>query len=225
MSARILPALALLALLALGRAAGAEEKVRLGYNANSARNIASLVLHVIERKALFANEGLAVELVGLPGTTAMVDSLDNGTVDVTPQGSVLDEQGCPGEGNTHLQDASVEPRTLPGLLLFWDSTANPAGTAQIGFADTAAVILGRGNDQIPVAQAAYALRDQSVRRATPGCLNEPSMHDHPRRGHPRIPDLRGVMAITSRAAGAVRRLPVCGEVVVERMAARGSDGR
>jgi NitT/TauT family transport system substrate-binding protein len=83
MRARILPALALLALLALGRAAGAEEKVRLGYNANSARNIASLVLHVIERKALFANEGLAVELVGLPGTTAMVDSLDNGTVDVT----------------------------------------------------------------------------------------------------------------------------------------------
>ena len=83
MRARILPALALLALLALGRAAGAEEKVRLGYNANSARNIASLVLHVIERKALFANEGLAVELVGLPGTTAMVDALDNGTVDVT----------------------------------------------------------------------------------------------------------------------------------------------
>src|SRR5258707_13096345 len=83
MTARILPALALLVLLALDRAAGAEEKVRLGYNANSARNIASLVLHVIERKALFANEGLAVELVGLPGTTAMVDALDNGTVDVT----------------------------------------------------------------------------------------------------------------------------------------------
>src|SRR6266403_92367 len=60
MRPRILPALALLALLALDRAAGAEEKVRLGYNANSARNIASLVLHVIERKALFANEGLAV---------------------------------------------------------------------------------------------------------------------------------------------------------------------
>lgn len=83
MSPRILSALAALALLASARVAGAEDKVRLGYNANSARNIASLVLHVIERKALFANEGLAVELVGLPGTTAMVDALDNGTVDAT----------------------------------------------------------------------------------------------------------------------------------------------
>src|SRR5437588_7355115 len=31
-----------------------------------------------------------------------------------------------------------------------------AGTAQIGFADTAAVILGRGNDQIPTKLVSYA---------------------------------------------------------------------
>ena len=35
------------------------------------------------RQGLLAREGLAVELVGLPGTTHMVDALDNGTVEVT----------------------------------------------------------------------------------------------------------------------------------------------
>jgi ABC-type nitrate/sulfonate/bicarbonate transport system substrate-binding protein len=75
--------LVLLTSLALVQAAGAQDKIRLGHNANSARNIASLPLHVLMRQGLFAREGLAVELVGLPGTTHMVDALDNGSVDVT----------------------------------------------------------------------------------------------------------------------------------------------
>jgi ABC-type nitrate/sulfonate/bicarbonate transport system substrate-binding protein len=73
----------LLLVLAQAQAAHAEDKIRLGHNANSARNIASLPLHVLMRQGLFARESLAVELVGLPGTTHMVDALDHGTVDVT----------------------------------------------------------------------------------------------------------------------------------------------
>ena len=75
--------LALLTSLALVQAARAEDKIRLGHNANSARNIASLPLRILMRQGLFAREGLAVELVGLAGTTHMVDALDTGTVDVT----------------------------------------------------------------------------------------------------------------------------------------------
>lgn len=75
--------LSLLLPLALIQAGHAEDKIRLGHNANSARNIAALPLQVLTRQGLFAREGLVVELVGLPGTTHMVDSLDRGIVDVT----------------------------------------------------------------------------------------------------------------------------------------------
>ena len=76
-------ALALLMSLALLQAARAEDKIWLGHNANSARTIGSLPLHVLMRHGLLAREGLAVELVGLPGTTHMIDALDNGVVDIT----------------------------------------------------------------------------------------------------------------------------------------------
>jgi len=75
--------LSLLLPLALIQAGHAEDKIRLGHNANSARNIAALPLQVLTRQGLFAREGLVVELVGLPGTTHMVDALDRGIVDVT----------------------------------------------------------------------------------------------------------------------------------------------
>ncbi len=68
---------------ALAEPSRAADTIRLGHNANSARNIASLPLHVLMRRGLFAREDLAVELVGLPGTTHMVDALDQGRVDVT----------------------------------------------------------------------------------------------------------------------------------------------
>ena len=77
------PILALVTSLALAQPGQAQDKIRLGHNANSARNIGSLPLHILMRQALFAREGLAVELVGLPGTTHMVDALDTGTVEVT----------------------------------------------------------------------------------------------------------------------------------------------
>ncbi len=77
------PILALVTSLALAQPGQAQDKIRLGHNANSARSIGSLPLHILMRQALFAREGLAVELVGLPGTTHMVDALDTGTVEVT----------------------------------------------------------------------------------------------------------------------------------------------
>jgi len=80
---RISPILALLTLLALAQPGQAQERIRLGHNVNSVRNIGSLPLHLVMRQGLFAREGLAVELVGLPGTTHMVAALDAGTVDVT----------------------------------------------------------------------------------------------------------------------------------------------
>jgi ABC-type nitrate/sulfonate/bicarbonate transport system substrate-binding protein len=77
------PILAVLISLALAHPGQAQDKIRLGHNANSVRSIGSLPLHVVMRQRLFAREGLAVELVGLPGTTHMIDALDTGTVDVT----------------------------------------------------------------------------------------------------------------------------------------------
>jgi NitT/TauT family transport system substrate-binding protein len=77
------PILALVTSLALAQPGQARDKIRLGHNANSARSIGALPLHILMRQALFAREGLAVELVGLPGTTHMVDALDSDTVEVT----------------------------------------------------------------------------------------------------------------------------------------------
>lgn len=57
--------------------------LRLGFNANSARNIGEVPNTVAERKGFFAREGLAVTMVPLQGTTHMVAALDRGEVDVT----------------------------------------------------------------------------------------------------------------------------------------------
>jgi ABC-type nitrate/sulfonate/bicarbonate transport system substrate-binding protein len=57
--------------------------LRLGFNANSARNIGEVPNTVAERNGFFAREGLAVTMVPLQGTTHMVAALDNGEVDVT----------------------------------------------------------------------------------------------------------------------------------------------
>jgi ABC-type nitrate/sulfonate/bicarbonate transport system substrate-binding protein len=57
--------------------------LRLGYNANSARNIGEVPNRIAESKGFFAREGLAVTMVPLQGTTHMVAALDNGDVDVT----------------------------------------------------------------------------------------------------------------------------------------------
>lgn len=82
------PILALLTSLVLAQPGQAQPgqtqaKIRLGHNANSVRTLGSLPLHIVMRQGLFAREGLAVELVGLPGTTHMVDALDAGAVDIT----------------------------------------------------------------------------------------------------------------------------------------------
>jgi len=65
--------------------AGAEEgmTLRLGYNVNSARNIAQLPYVAVERKGFLAREKLSITKVPLMGTTKMVETLDKGDVDVT----------------------------------------------------------------------------------------------------------------------------------------------
>jgi len=65
--------------------AGAQETItlRMGYNANSARNIAQVPYVVVQRKGFLAREGIAVTMVPLMGTTSMVAALDKGDVDVT----------------------------------------------------------------------------------------------------------------------------------------------
>jgi ABC-type nitrate/sulfonate/bicarbonate transport system substrate-binding protein len=57
--------------------------LRLGFNANSARNIGEVPNAVAARYGFFAREGLAVTMVPLKGTTHMVAALDNGEVDAT----------------------------------------------------------------------------------------------------------------------------------------------
>lgn len=57
--------------------------VRLGFNANSARNMAEIPNVIAQRKGFFAREGLAVTMVPLMGTTHMVAALDKGDVDAT----------------------------------------------------------------------------------------------------------------------------------------------
>ena len=66
-----------------------------------------------------------------------------------------------------------------------------AGTAQIGFADTAAVILGRGNDQIPTKlvaivyakppHAIYVLKDSGISQAQGSRRQEDRRHRVQRR--------------------------------------------
>ncbi len=57
--------------------------LRLGFNANSARNMAEIPNIVAQRKGFFAREGLSVTMVPLMGTTHMVAALDSGDVDAT----------------------------------------------------------------------------------------------------------------------------------------------
>jgi ABC-type nitrate/sulfonate/bicarbonate transport system substrate-binding protein len=57
--------------------------LRLGFNANSARNIGEVPNAVAARQGFFAREGLAVTMVPLAGTTRMVAALDKGEVDAT----------------------------------------------------------------------------------------------------------------------------------------------
>lgn len=57
--------------------------LRLGINANSARNMAEVPGILAERLGFFAREGLAVTMVPLMGTTHMVAGLEDGSVDVT----------------------------------------------------------------------------------------------------------------------------------------------
>lgn len=57
--------------------------LRLGFNANSARNMAEVPNVIAQRKGFFAREGLAVTMVPLMGTTHMVAALDKGDVDAT----------------------------------------------------------------------------------------------------------------------------------------------
>ena len=57
--------------------------LRLGFNANSARNMAEIPNVVAQRKGFFAREGLTVTMVPLMGTTHMIAALDSGDVDAT----------------------------------------------------------------------------------------------------------------------------------------------
>lgn len=57
--------------------------LRLGYNANSARNLAQIPYVAVQRKGFLAREHIAVTMVPLMGTTNMVGALDRGDVDAT----------------------------------------------------------------------------------------------------------------------------------------------
>lgn len=76
---------AMLALCGAAAAASAQQPIalRLGYNANSARNIGEVPNAVAAHNGFFAREGLAVTMVPLKGTTHMVAALDDGEVDAT----------------------------------------------------------------------------------------------------------------------------------------------
>lgn len=75
--------------VAVASAAQAQERsparvsLRLGFNANSARNMAEIPNIIAQRKGFFAREGLVVTMVPLMGTTHMVTALDKGDVDAT----------------------------------------------------------------------------------------------------------------------------------------------
>ncbi len=71
--------------LGLGAPALAQDKVtlRLGFNANSARNIAQLPYATVQSKGFLARENIDIKMVPLMGTTSMVVALDKGDVDVT----------------------------------------------------------------------------------------------------------------------------------------------
>lgn len=75
--------------IALPGAGAAQERpaapvsLRLGFNANSARNMAEIPNVIAQRKGFFAREGLAITMVPLMGTTHMVAALDKGSVDAT----------------------------------------------------------------------------------------------------------------------------------------------
>jgi len=79
----------LLALIGIALASGADAQerapvtLRLGFNANSARNMAEIPNVIAQRKGFFAHEGLAVTMVPLMGTTHMVSALNKGEVDAT----------------------------------------------------------------------------------------------------------------------------------------------
>jgi ABC-type nitrate/sulfonate/bicarbonate transport system substrate-binding protein len=57
--------------------------LRLGFNSNSARNMAEIPNVVAQRKGFFSREGVAVTMVPLIGTTHMVAALDQGDVEAT----------------------------------------------------------------------------------------------------------------------------------------------
>jgi ABC-type nitrate/sulfonate/bicarbonate transport system substrate-binding protein len=57
--------------------------LRLGYNANSARNMAQVPYVAVQRKGFLAREHIAITMVPLMGTTNMVAALDKGEVDAT----------------------------------------------------------------------------------------------------------------------------------------------
>ena len=71
--------------LGLGAPALAQDRVtlRLGFNANSARNIAQLPYATVQSKGFLARENIDIKMVPLMGTTSMVVALDKGDVDVT----------------------------------------------------------------------------------------------------------------------------------------------
>lgn len=71
------------AVLATAAAAAEMIPLRLGYNSNSAKNIAQLPYAAALRKGFLAREKIAVTMVPLMGTTNMVAALDKGDVDAT----------------------------------------------------------------------------------------------------------------------------------------------
>jgi ABC-type nitrate/sulfonate/bicarbonate transport system substrate-binding protein len=57
--------------------------LRYGAIANSARSISSLPLYTAQRQGFLEQEGIALEIVPLPGVEHMVNAVEKGDVDVT----------------------------------------------------------------------------------------------------------------------------------------------
>jgi ABC-type nitrate/sulfonate/bicarbonate transport system substrate-binding protein len=85
MNCRLVIAVAALMAIATPAATANADPVKLRYGviANSARNISSLPLYTAQRQGFLEREGIALEIVPLPGVEHMVNAAEAGVVDIT----------------------------------------------------------------------------------------------------------------------------------------------
>src|SRR5581483_12484918 len=63
--------------------AQAQDKLRFGVIANSARSVSSLGLNIALRKGFLYKENIDLQVIGLKGVQHQIEELDKGTVDLS----------------------------------------------------------------------------------------------------------------------------------------------